>query len=251
MFSEKHRMGRLVIEGFSWAMIQLVHHRFNVPISDILKTAAFGRFVSFKSFASNFVADDTNGKEDVFLHDRKTGMTTRENVSFTGLQSNPGSSGGALSADGRWLAFTSGAALLVPGDSNSRQDVFVRDRLLDTKNTADLALTLTGPGSVAAGSPAVYTLTVTNNGSVNADNTDVISGFSYGGKVKAIVAGQGVCSKAAVSVCRLGILTPGQSVIITATVNVKDTTTINASAQAAAKDSNPGNNAQTLTTTIE
>lgn len=37
-------------------------------------------------------------------------------------------SGAAISADGRWVAFTSAASNLVPGDSGSSVDLFLRDR---------------------------------------------------------------------------------------------------------------------------
>ena len=46
--------------------------------------SADGRFVAFASEADNLVDDDTNGAEDVFLHDRLTGATTRVSVSTTG-----------------------------------------------------------------------------------------------------------------------------------------------------------------------
>ena len=40
---------------------------------------AIGRFVAFTSNASNLVPGDTNRIVDVFVHDRKTGSTTRVN----------------------------------------------------------------------------------------------------------------------------------------------------------------------------
>ena len=46
--------------------------------------SADGRIVAFISWADNLVPGDTNGKEDVFVHDRQTGQTTRVNVSSTG-----------------------------------------------------------------------------------------------------------------------------------------------------------------------
>ena len=39
--------------------------------------SADGRFVVFRSDASNLVAGDTNANEDIFLRDRQTGETTR------------------------------------------------------------------------------------------------------------------------------------------------------------------------------
>jgi hypothetical protein len=45
----------------------------------------------------------------------------------------------AVSADGRFVAFTSGAANLVPGDTNGKWDVFVRDRQTDVTELISVA----------------------------------------------------------------------------------------------------------------
>lgn len=39
--------------------------------------SADGRYVAFTSTATNLVADDRNHVQDTFVHDRKTGQTTR------------------------------------------------------------------------------------------------------------------------------------------------------------------------------
>jgi Quinohemoprotein amine dehydrogenase, alpha subunit domain III len=51
----------------------------------------------------------------------------RASVDGAGVQANGRSDGGVLSADGRFVAFTSEASNLVPGDTNGAVDVFVRD----------------------------------------------------------------------------------------------------------------------------
>ncbi|MEZ4211206.1 MAG: hypothetical protein R3B39_02875 [Candidatus Paceibacterota bacterium] len=43
-----------------------------------------GRFISFHSTATNLVAGDTNGVDDIFLHDTQTGTTTRVSVDSLG-----------------------------------------------------------------------------------------------------------------------------------------------------------------------
>ena len=89
--------------------------------------SAGGRFVAFGSDASNLVPGDTNGVGDVFLHVRQTGKTRRVSVSSGGGQSdNYSCCGPAISANGRFVAFESGATNLVPGDTNGVEDVFVR-----------------------------------------------------------------------------------------------------------------------------
>ena len=89
-----------------------------------------GRYVAFTSYASNLVAGDTNGFEDVFVRDRELHKTYRVSISTAGVQGNGDSYAPSISADGRYVAFASDASTLVPGDSNGYLDVFVRDRKL-------------------------------------------------------------------------------------------------------------------------
>ncbi|MDX2078265.1 MAG: hypothetical protein SFZ02_17665 [bacterium] len=96
--------------------------------SNNISISSDGRYVAFSSAASNLVANDTNGKDDIFVHDRQTGQTTRISVSSNSVQGNDSSTHVALSDDGRYVAFTSYATNLVAGDTNSASDVFVHDR---------------------------------------------------------------------------------------------------------------------------
>jgi Tol biopolymer transport system component len=57
------------------------------------------------------------------------GTTERVSVSSGGAQGNNVSAEPAISADGRFVAFTSNATNLEPADTNNFEDVFVRDRL--------------------------------------------------------------------------------------------------------------------------
>jgi hypothetical protein len=91
-----------------------------------------GRYVLFRSNASNLVAGDTNGLDDLFVRDC-TGLTTkRVNVSSTGVQANDTSYMGKISNDGLFVVFSSAASTLVAGDTNVAEDVFIRDRTLNT-----------------------------------------------------------------------------------------------------------------------
>jgi Tol biopolymer transport system component len=91
--------------------------------------SADGRYVTFQSDASNLVAGDTNRAGDVFVRDRSAHVTRRVSVGPGGRQANDFSYGrAAISADGRYVAFSSGATNLVAGDTNHSRDVFVRDR---------------------------------------------------------------------------------------------------------------------------
>jgi Tol biopolymer transport system component len=88
-----------------------------------------GRFVAFSSFADNLVAGDTNLATDVFIHDRQTQTTELVSVNSAEEQANAGSAGAAITPDGRFVAFGSGATNLVPGDvDDAAFDVYLRDR---------------------------------------------------------------------------------------------------------------------------
>src|SRR5690554_197008 len=100
--------------------------------------SADGRYVAFSSHATNFVPDDSNRRSDVFVHDRDTGTTTRVSVASDGTEGDDDSRTPAISADGRYVAFTSSAANLVPDDTNGATDVFVHDR--DTGTTTRVSV---------------------------------------------------------------------------------------------------------------
>jgi Tol biopolymer transport system component len=96
-------------------------------ISYLPNISGDGRFVAFTSEATNLVSADTNGLEDVFVHDRVTGETIRASIDSSGAESNDGSGPAVISADGQRVAFASRASNLVPGDTNGVMDIFVHD----------------------------------------------------------------------------------------------------------------------------
>ena len=124
------------------------------------------RYVAFVSAASNLVAGDTNGVEDVFMRDTCIGQSTActpstERISLgsggaqaTGPSGDPRVGPGVAGADGndydgRYIAFVSSAANLVAGDTNGVADVFVRD---------------TCHGVVTSCVPATYRVSLTSTG---------------------------------------------------------------------------------------
>src|SRR6266550_2391417 len=68
-----------------------------------------------------------------------SGATFRVSVSTGGVQGNGRSFAPAISADGRFVAFSSAASSLVAGDTNGVDDVFVRDRQAGTTTRVSLA----------------------------------------------------------------------------------------------------------------
>ncbi len=101
--------------------------------SDSPSISADGRFVAFYSAAANLVAGDTNFAEDVFVRDRQTSQTTRISLSTAGSQSDAPSLFPVISADGRYVAFSSFATNLVSGaQGNVDLQVYRRDRQAGT-----------------------------------------------------------------------------------------------------------------------
>ncbi len=90
-----------------------------------------GRYVVFESEASTLLdgGGDTNGATDVFVVDLQTGVLKRASVSGTGAEAVGGHSHTpSVSADGRFVSFTSEANNLEDGDTNGKADVFVTQR---------------------------------------------------------------------------------------------------------------------------
>jgi hypothetical protein len=103
-------------------------------VSQLPSISANGRFVAFESGANNLTSGDINGEVDIFLRDMVAGTTSLVSVDTAGLQANTASAFAAISADGRFVAFQSGATNLVAGDSNGQTDIFVRDTVAGTTN---------------------------------------------------------------------------------------------------------------------
>ena len=109
-----------------------------------------GRYVAFRSLASNLVTGDTNGYwdeyghlhgADVFVRDRVAGTTERVSVSSSGEQGNDWSDCPSISEEGRYVAFWSESSNLVTGDTNGRCDIFVRDRQTGTTERVSVSST--------------------------------------------------------------------------------------------------------------
>lgn len=108
--------------------------------SSVLEMSPDARFVLVASSATNLVPGDTNGVADVFLLDRLTEGVRRVSVADDGSQLDAASVDGTLSADGRFVAFSTEAQAHA-SDTDDDEDVFLYDR-------ADRSVRL---GSEAAG----------------------------------------------------------------------------------------------------
>jgi Tol biopolymer transport system component len=112
-----------------------------------------GRFTAFASEASNLVPGDTNNCRDIFLRDTGNGTTILVSIATNGLPADAMSFDPAISSDGRYVAFTSMADNLVPGDTNEDQDVFVRDVQAGTTTLVSVNSSGVGSGNAASYSP--------------------------------------------------------------------------------------------------
>lgn len=87
--------------------------------------SADGRYLAYRSEASNLVSDDSNDAADLFILDLDSRQVTR--VTSDGTEANDNAFRPSVSESGRWIAFDSGATNYIADDSNEKFDVFVVD----------------------------------------------------------------------------------------------------------------------------
>src|SRR5690606_16488188 len=153
-----------------------------------------GRYVIFRSYATNLVPNDTNATSDIFLRDRDTDAdgifdepgavrTERVSVSSSGGQSNGGSGWGMGTADGRYLTFYSQATNLVPG-LGGPQSIFLRDRTTGTTSRLSETASGSSPNNsstapmIAANGPIVAFTSLASN-LVTGDTNGTYDVFLY------------------------------------------------------------------------
>jgi len=149
----------------------------NLGLDTACPTSAASRIV-FQSGASNLIAGDTNGRTDVFVLERASGVVTRASVGNGGVQGDDTSYGGDASDDGRFVVFGSHADNLVAGSASNDSQVFLRDTLLGT--TELVSVSLSGGPANAAGSESPH---VSDDGRYVvwvSDATDLVSGDTNG-----------------------------------------------------------------------
>lgn len=135
------------------------HGEVDDSFGHVTSVSADGRIVAFSSAAADLVEGDTNNQRDVFVHDRATGLTERVSVRSDGGQAMGSAAGIAstspsISADGRFVAFMSGAGNLAPSDLNGAPDVFVHDRETGVTELVSVS-TFGGSGGGWSRSPSI------------------------------------------------------------------------------------------------
>jgi Tol biopolymer transport system component len=185
-----------------------------------------GRYVAFYSGATNLVPHDRNEKVDVFVHDLHRSRTELASVAADGGQGDDASGyaeeGLAMSRNGRFVVFASGATNLVPGDDNEAVDVFLRDRARGTTELVSV-----GPGGVQGNASSGYVamgLAVSPDGRFVAflsDATNLVRGDSNG-VPDVFVRDRKANTTTRVSVGRRGAQANGGSGIADTTLGLSD-----------------------------
>ncbi|GLZ36307.1 hypothetical protein Lesp02_84940 [Lentzea sp. NBRC 105346] len=106
------------------------------------------RYVSFASLGDNLIPGDTNKAGDVFVRDLRTGTNTIVSVGNGDVRGDDLAVGSSISADGRYVGFSSHATNIAPGlpkDHSSHS--YVRD----TKTGTTIALDTNASGAVGNG----------------------------------------------------------------------------------------------------
>lgn len=131
--------------------------------------SADGSTVAWQSAANNLIPNDsvpdTNQQDDIFVMDVGTGAIERASVTSAGAQASaPNGQGHAyfprLSSNGALVVFSSSANNLVSGDTNAREDIFLRNRV--TRETTRLNVK---PGGTQANGAGAYPV-ISGNGNV-------------------------------------------------------------------------------------
>lgn len=102
--------------------------------------SADGRYIAFAS-GENDLTDpaidfDGNNKSDIFVRDRQANTTRRVSFRTIGFQSSVAGfidiDTPVISADGRFVAYTTMANDIIPNDANNARDIVIYDRLAGT-----------------------------------------------------------------------------------------------------------------------
>jgi hypothetical protein len=129
--------------------------------------SADGNVVAFQTAAALDASDTSacsddlsvNGQcQDIYVHNVTTGDTTRVSVASDGTQGNGESLAPVLTADGRYVAFSSTVTTLVSGDTNGVSDVFLHDRVTHVTTRVSV-----GSGDVQ-GTTASHSPSITGDG---------------------------------------------------------------------------------------
>lgn len=130
--------------------------------SSIGTMSADGRYLAFRSAATNLTPDDTVSDDDVFARDTVTGETVLVSraTGANGANANFSSLNASISADGRLVVFSSAGTNVDPADTDTNEDIYVRDLQTDTTTLVSRATGAAG----AKGNDASLDASISANG---------------------------------------------------------------------------------------
>ena len=114
--------------------------------------SASGKRVAFESSANNLSSIDNDTLVNIFVRDVGTGITSLVSQNG-GVGADADSANPAISADGRYVAFESGADNLSDADDNGVTNVFLYDTVDETINLSARAVAVAADGD--SGNPSV------------------------------------------------------------------------------------------------
>ena len=132
----------------------------NYNLVNAAALSADGQSIAFTAFDANLATNDQNRSYDVFVRDLTTNTTELISVRSPSLPAfvpNGASAftSSSISADGRYIAFSSDANNLTPNDTNDATDIFIHDRLTGSNVLASVAADGSGPGNSLSFQPAI------------------------------------------------------------------------------------------------
>jgi uncharacterized repeat protein (TIGR01451 family) len=119
---------------------------------------------------------------------------------------------------------------------------------------ADIGISKTASGAFVVGSPATYTITVTNSGPNPAASVLVTDVLPAGATLVSATPSQGVCGGTTTVTCNLGPMASGGSatIVLTVTPNAPGSLSNTASASAPGQaDPTPANNSSTVEVVVD
>lgn len=139
-----------------------------------------GRYVAFTSVATNLVPNDSNGVQDVFVHDRSNKKTERASVAGNNIQSNGFSHFPDVANNGS-VVFPSLATNLVNNDTNANWDAFLRN--IKTNKTRMVSVSSAGvQGNSASGIFSVPKISADGTRiAFDSQATNLVAGDTNGG----------------------------------------------------------------------
>jgi Tol biopolymer transport system component len=175
-FVGNQRLSHIYLYDFSTGKATLISQGMNGAIANASSVtpsvSADGSVVAFASQATNLVAGTPHHRSEIYAK-VGSGPVRVISVGFGGGEPDADSTQPAVSANGRYVAFTSDADDLVPADSNSSSDIFVADLVKGTITR----VSVTSRGTQANG-PS-YNPSISADGhlvSFTSDATNLVSG---------------------------------------------------------------------------